>query len=155
VSRAMQICSEPGCPEPVTSGRCAKHRAEKAKRDRRPAKSQRGYGARWNAIRAKQLKREPLCECDDCREWPRVMRKKADTVDHIVPINEGGTDDDNNLRSYFRDHHSRHTAKRSPGGINAVQKRDRLRAPVGGTGLTNTRALSKEATVYSPLTRRD
>lgn len=56
--------------------------------------------ADWYArIRPRQLARAPLCEWPDCN-------RPADTVDHIIPIKQGGPKrDPANLQSLCTDHH--------------------------------------------------
>lgn len=56
--------------------------------------------ALWRSIRAQKLKKNPYCECLDCvgKNIP------ADMVDHIKPIEEGGSPTDmSNLQS-MRNH---------------------------------------------------
>lgn len=40
----------------------------------------------WRTRRAEKLKKDPYCECDDCK-GKKVL---ADMVDHITPIELGG-----------------------------------------------------------------
>lgn len=63
----------------------------------------------WRDLRARKLRQDPYCECDDCK-GNMVL---ADMVDHIVPIELGGTAlDINNLQS-MRSHpcHDRKRAR--------------------------------------------
>ncbi len=63
----------------------------------------------WRALRARKLQMSPYCECQDC-----VGKKvKADLVDHVKAISEGGEAlDINNLQS-MRNHpcHDRKRAR--------------------------------------------
>jgi 5-methylcytosine-specific restriction endonuclease McrA len=67
----------------------------------RPNASERGYGAAWQRIRAAHLAIEP--DCRSCGE-------PATDVDHIVRKRDGGSDDDDNLRSLCHACHSRRTS---------------------------------------------
>lgn len=64
---------------------------------------QRGYGAVWRKIRARQLRREPLCQ--DCRV------EVATQVDHIRSKAMGGGDEDRNLQSLCDACHGQKTAR--------------------------------------------
>lgn len=75
--------------------------------DTRPSASRRGYGARWQALRADFLRRHPLCR--SCEAKGRV--KPANEVDHIKPRAQGGSDADENLQSLCKPCHSRKTAQ--------------------------------------------
>ena len=96
----MQICSEPGCPEPTRTGRCAQHtRAKVQAYDRqRGTASERGYGARWKKYRDWFLEQWPLCgdrPSGDPTGDSECLRQRlpvpAKVVDHIVPVT--GPDD--------------------------------------------------------------
>lgn len=65
----------------------------------------RGYGARWQKLRAKVLREEPLCRA--CK--PRVTA--AVHVDHIVPKAKGGTDERSNLQPLCEPCHKAKTAR--------------------------------------------
>jgi 5-methylcytosine-specific restriction endonuclease McrA len=63
----------------------------------------------WRALREQKLRKDPYCECDDCK-GKRVI---ADMVDHKIPIELGGNPlDINNLQS-MRNHpcHDRKRAR--------------------------------------------
>ena len=49
---------------------------------RRGNSSERGYGADWQKVRSRALKRHPLCHCG----------APATQVDHIIPKRRGGED---------------------------------------------------------------
>lgn len=74
-------------------------------RPRRPSSSRQGYGAAWRRLRRQHLEQEPLCRA--CKREGRVTL--ATDVDHIRPRGAGGTDDDANLQSLCKSHHSKKT----------------------------------------------
>jgi len=88
---------------------CPEHRREQRRRfdATRVSPSKRGYGRRWEKIRAMHLGAEPLCR--ECTAAGLVVA--ATEVDHILPLVQGGTNDDDNLQSLCRVHHSRKTAR--------------------------------------------
>ena len=74
-----------------------------------------GRGGRpWRTIRERILKRDGyMCQCDTCRG----VRLLADEVDHILPISQGGTDSDDNLRSINKNCHKLKTSQESGGAV--------------------------------------
>ena len=60
----------------------------------------RGYGARWQRVRAMQLRRHPLCV---------VCGTVATDVDHITPKHDGGLDEKSNLQSLCKRCHGKKT----------------------------------------------
>jgi 5-methylcytosine-specific restriction protein A len=72
---------------------CDAHQAQEWKRqdERRGSSTQRGYGAQWREIRDRVLADRPLCE--------RCGRKRATLVHHILPKQQGGSDDPINLQA--------------------------------------------------------
>ncbi len=69
---------------------------------------QRGYGSKWDSIRARVLKRDKgLCQL--CLRAGVV--REAKTVDHIIPKAHGGTDADCNLQSLCWPCHKAKTAR--------------------------------------------
>ncbi len=62
--------------------------------DGRGSRHQRGYGSAWERIRKEVLDRDAGL-CQPCWRAGRYTRGRA--VDHIIPRNEGGTDDPSNL----------------------------------------------------------
>jgi 5-methylcytosine-specific restriction enzyme A len=69
---------------------------------RRPPPNKRGYDSAWRQLRKRILARDPICVI--CRTVP------SDTVDHILSMSKGGTNDDSNLRGTCHPCHSRKTA---------------------------------------------
>jgi 5-methylcytosine-specific restriction protein A len=68
-----------------------------------------GRGGRpWRRKRDQILKRDRyMCQCEDCQG----KRLIAHEVDHIVPLSQGGSDDDSNLRAINRDCHKAKTQR--------------------------------------------
>lgn len=67
----------------------------------------------WKKARTLHLNDEPLCR--SCRKQGRLV--KATTVDHIIPISQGGAElDDMNLQSLCTPCHSRKTLTETLGG---------------------------------------
>jgi 5-methylcytosine-specific restriction protein A len=60
------------------------------------SRHERGYGSKWDIIRARVLTRDKHI-CQNCLRGGRVVPAK--TVDHIKAKAHGGTDDDSNLES--------------------------------------------------------
>lgn len=87
-------CSHPGCKALVRdgSGRCEAHpRKAWAKR---PDAAKRITGRRLQALRAELFERDPLCA--ECRRRGDI--KLATQRDHILSLEEGGTDSENNTQ---------------------------------------------------------
>lgn len=104
--RLHGICSYPRCTaRSVSRGRCALHpRPAMIGGQKRPSASAQGYGVEWRRIRAKHLASHPacvICGLDD----------KGNHVDHILPREQGGTDDESNLQTLCHVHHSVKTAR--------------------------------------------
>lgn len=123
MSRALVICSEPGCGELTVRGRCADCEDAAARRYRVTHKRTADPADRhWRKIRANYLRKHGTCECDDCLALPEDQRPKATDVDHIVSREAGGSHKDENLRAMAHSHHSRRTARDQPGGWNALRR---------------------------------
>lgn len=94
----MRVCAANGCPNLVTSGRCASCQKVKqqAYDDRRGSAASRGYGSKWTQV-SKGLRRGKLRWCGDTiRGYPTgdsacpqegLGRVPSDVVDHIEPVN--------------------------------------------------------------------
>ena len=99
-------CAYPGCPE-LTDGRyCAKHQKlinkQYEKYNRNPVTRKR-YQGEWRRIRDHYIHDHPLCE--KCLEEGRFTR--AEHVHHILPLSQGGTNEEDNLMSVCKSCHSR------------------------------------------------
>lgn len=121
-SRALTTCSEPGCPELVTGGRCDGHR--QAAEQRRGSSASRGYGRRHRRrFRRGVLERDICCVlCRDAGRWTL-----ATVADHWPlsrrELEAAGLDPDDPARGrgLCHDCHSRETAVHQPGGWNAAE----------------------------------
>ena len=78
--------------------------------ERRGTAAERGYGAEWQRLRKRILRRDKWL-CVACRD--RGVMTAANNVDHIKPRAEGGIDDEANLRSLCRSCHELKTAGES------------------------------------------
>ncbi len=87
-SAAPRPCRHPGCSQLVRDGGgyCAQHKrikqeiSKQADKDRGTS-AQRGYGYKWQKLRANYLASHPLCVA--CKKTG--LLKVAEVVDHIVP----------------------------------------------------------------------
>ena len=61
-----------------------------------PSRHERGYGWRWEKLRARILKRDGYL-CQPCKRQGRVTQ--ATEVDHIKPKAKDGADDEANLQA--------------------------------------------------------
>ena len=109
--RTPKACRVRGCRQTTTdpSGYCESHKSEGWKQYK-PGQSrhQRGYGSKWDVIRARVLKRDKgLCQL--CLHVGVV--REAKTVDHIIPKAHGGTNADCNLQSLCWPCHKAKTAR--------------------------------------------
>ena len=87
-------CLTAGCPGfAVHKGRCERHRQ---------TTTQRGYGARWQAM-SRGLRHGAACEM--CGSQGRLA------VDHVTPRSLGGSDARTNLRTLCANCHARHGAQ--------------------------------------------
>ena len=102
---APRPCSKLGCAAHATKGAyCTDHERSNAERyDRTRGKTKaRGYGGRWQKVRSRKIKRDPMCE---------HCGKVAVDVDHITPIKQGGAQyDPANLQTLCRRCHNIKTA---------------------------------------------
>lgn len=118
MKRAGRVCPVIGCFEIVSSisRYCENCSAEKQKASnrKRSSKSRERYGKEWQRTRADYLMMQP--NCVDCG-------RLAAEVDHIVPIDQGGSDDHTNLASRCKSCHSRKTARFDGGFGNPVVDR--------------------------------
>ena len=100
-----RMCSRPGCPGfAEVRGYCRTHATEQRKYNRSPNDA--FYSSRpWKMSRRKQLHDHPLCQYQ--LEDGTLCDRVADSVHHVVPIENGGARrDPRNLMSLCRPHHS-------------------------------------------------
>lgn len=69
-----------------------------ATRAERGTWAERGYPANWDKLRARILARDPVCVA--------CGRKCSDTVDHVLPLERGGSNDPENLQGLDHSCHS-------------------------------------------------
>lgn len=117
--RAKRVCSTPGCPNLVTSGRCTTctTTAEQA----RGSAAARGYDARWTRRRAAYLRRHPICVLDGA--IATVADHYPDSRRDLVTRGVPNPDADHRLRALCAPCHGRETAQHQPGGWHADQTR--------------------------------
>lgn len=83
---AKRPCKHSGCPALVSKGYCNEHQHKAAQArqqadSQRGTSSQRGYGSRWQKVRATFLAHHPLCA--HCKASGYITAAKV--VDHIRP----------------------------------------------------------------------
>ena len=91
-------CRFPGCPKLTDDVYCSEH-AKTMKRHyehfSRGYDSHERYGCAWRKLRTRYLLAHPLCEM--CAKRGRYV--KATLVHHVLPLADGGTNDEDNLMS--------------------------------------------------------
>ena len=94
------------------SRHCEKHQKERdeqyEKYGRDRATIKRRYGKNWKIIRDAYVKKHPFCEL--C--FQKGVLVPVEEVHHILPLAEGGANDNDNLISLCKSCHSRIHAKR-------------------------------------------
>jgi 5-methylcytosine-specific restriction enzyme A len=100
-------CCYPGCTSyairtKASSSRCEKHQP-KAWADKTESSHARGYGHKWQKLRASILVRDDYL-CQICKE------RSATEVDHIVSKALGGSNSDDNLQAVCGYCHKKKTA---------------------------------------------
>lgn len=113
-SAAPRPCSHPGCGVLVRdgTGRCPKH-PKKAWARNRPAPIKRLSGRALQRMREKKKQENPLCWM--CQEVGLV--RLWDVLDHHVPLEEGGTNDESNLRGLCHDCHDAKSERERQRGL--------------------------------------
>ena len=74
---------------------------------RNPEAEQRTRGRKWMEIRARWLSEHPLCVMCIAKGYTRP----ANRLDHIVPLIDGGADDESNYQSLCASCHDEKTAE--------------------------------------------
>ena len=103
-------CSYTGCGKLTDGQYCDEHRqtAERQyNRYFRDPDTNKRYGRAWKKLRARFLLLHPLCE--QCKGKGRLTA--AEEVHHILPLANGGTNDERNLMALCKSCHSRITVK--------------------------------------------
>ena len=101
-------CSHPGCGKLIDGRYCDEHRqiAERQYNQHlRDPDTNKRYGRAWKKIRARFLLQHPLCE--QCRQEGRLT--PAQEVHHILPLANGGMNNESNLMALCKSCHSRIT----------------------------------------------
>ena len=101
--KPLHACNKMGCPELVRERYCDKHKKDKQIEYSRYQRDDGGFygSAAWKRLRAMKVAMNPLCE--QCEKENKIV--KVHTVDHIVPIKQGGAAYDiYNLQSLCRRH---------------------------------------------------
>ena len=80
----------------------------KAQRVNTVAETARTRGGSWMRIRAKWLREHPMC-CK-CQE-EGALGIVATELDHVIPLSQGGRDDESNYQSLCYSHHKAKTAE--------------------------------------------
>jgi len=99
-------CAYPNCPNLTDGTYCEEHKkSERERYDKYERAWDYGkkYGSKWKKIRARYVKAHPLCE--RCLAEGRIT--PVEEVHHILPVNRGGTNDENNLMSLCRSCHNK------------------------------------------------
>ncbi len=113
--KAKRACGYPGCPRTTNGRYCAEHERLVNKQyeqyGRDPETSKR-YGTAWKIIRKRYITAHPLCE--EC--FKHGIAVPAEHVHHIIPLTDGGTNDESNLMSLCKSCHSRIHMKMRRGG---------------------------------------
>jgi len=99
-------CVEPGCVELSGESRCPKHRKAHELQRRGGLKS----GWEWTAT-TNRIKRRDGYRCTEVIDGERCTSSVELEVDHEVALEDGGTNDDDNLRTRCRDCHLRRHGK--------------------------------------------
>jgi len=116
--KALQVCPTPGCPTLTRTGRCDD--CQRTARQRRRTGTRAGYNARWQRTRNAYLRANQMCECDEHRNLPWIIRPRATEVHHrdgLGPLGPRGFDW-SNLQALTKTCHSRLTAREQPAGWN-------------------------------------
>ncbi len=93
-------------PVKMLAPRLATPKSRQGWSDRRTSRHARGYGAAWDKARERVLTRD----CGICQPCKRHgILHEGHEVDHIVPKDQGGGDDDSNLQTICTEVHKAKT----------------------------------------------
>ena len=128
-------CAQPGCRNLVERGKsfCEEHQKKQNRiyeRYERKYDPKKRYDSHWSKISARYRAEHPLCEL--CFSEGKYV--KADLVHHKVPIEEGGTHDEENLQALCSSCHSRLHAERGERWRTGVGVSQSPRNGATGTG---------------------
>ena len=103
-------CSFPGCPLLTNQRYCEEHTKvvnSRYNKYERSYNSSERYGYAWRQIRNRYIKANPLCE--ECLKHDKFTPAKE--VHHILPLEKGGTHNEDNLMALCKSCHSKITAE--------------------------------------------
>ena len=113
--RAPRPCAHVSCDNLSTQTYCQIHAADArpwaVERRKTPGKLD-YHTAAWQRKREWRLKRDHYL-CQVCLKKQPPIFSAAYGVDHVIPVSEGGTDDEENLQAICRECHSLKTQKES------------------------------------------
>lgn len=97
-------CNHQGCPELTHKKYCDKHKYLNKNTRSKP------YNSKWRLIRKRFLVANPFCL--ECYKNNKIT--PANEVHHIIPVNEGGIDNFDNLMALCKSCHSKITRRYLP-----------------------------------------
>lgn len=109
----LRFCATVGCPERVRRGHCHRHSSgprQPWSSSRPPARIR---GTKLQAMRERLFQEHPHCQ--ECLKHGR--RTVATIRDHVIPLAEGGADDETNEAAVCIDCHQIKTQAESARGI--------------------------------------
>jgi 5-methylcytosine-specific restriction protein A len=126
--RAAKPCTYPGCHALVRDGtsRCEKHPPKAWLKRPDSPDSNRLRGRAGVERRARWLSAHPLCVHCEQENPPRVTAGAQ--VDHVIPLEDGGRDDESNFQTLCKPHHdakSQADRARRRGGVGCILRATR------------------------------
>lgn len=104
MASVTRACRQPSCPNMAQSNglchTCAAYQGQ-ASYIEKGTKAERGYPADWEKRRLRILQRDPVCKACEL--------ELSNEVDHLVPLERGGSNEDANLQGLDKTCHSRKT----------------------------------------------
>ena len=100
-------CGWPSCPELTDGYYCAEHQrlADSRYNSKRGVDYRKRYDGDWPLVSRRFLLAHPFCE--ECSRFGKLTR--ATEVHHVLPVADGGTNDERNLMALCKSCHSRIT----------------------------------------------